>query len=89
MSTSFNSKKVASDIAKGAMHLNPVTMKRYTTDDLKALMRQLLIAQRDIRGAHVSQEDQAQSNMKNRQLQYIHQAISMMNGYAKKHHVRL
>ena len=35
---SFNFKKVAQDIAKGLVHLNPMTMKRYTPADLKALL---------------------------------------------------
>jgi hypothetical protein len=89
MTTSLNPKKIAHDIAKGSVYLNPVTMKRYTTDDLKVLLSQLMIVQREIRATHIPQEDQMMSNARNRQLQHIHQAITMMNGYTKKHHVRL
>ena len=46
MSMSFNPKKVAHDIATGLVHLNPVTLKRYTPDDLKALLSQLVQVQR-------------------------------------------
>lgn len=94
MSTSLNPKKIAGDIAKGMAYLNPVTIKRYTTDDLKSLLSHLLMVQREIRATPIPQEQQSQDNnlaisARNRQLQNINQAITLMNGYAKQHRLRL
>jgi hypothetical protein len=89
MTTSFNPKRVAQDIAKGAVYLNPVTMKRLTADDLKVLRSQLLVVQRETRATQIPQENQIEINVKNRQLQYLQQAVTMLNGYAKKYRLRL
>ena len=89
MTTSFNPKRLAHDIAKGLVYLNPGTLKRYTAGDFKVLLSQLMIVQREIRATHIPQEDQMASNARNRQLQHINQAITMMNSFAKKHRFRL
>lgn len=89
MSMSFNPGKIAQDIAKGLVSLNPRTIKNLLTADVRILYNHLTIVQRKIRASHVPHENTLEVNAKNRQLQRIQQAISMILGYAKKHRFRL
>ena len=86
---SFNPKKVASDIADGLICLNPTVIKRYTEDELKALLSHLTIVQREIRAMIIPLENQMEMNAKNRQLQRIHQTLAMINAHAKKYRLHL
>jgi hypothetical protein len=86
---SFNFKKVAQDIAKGLMQLNPVTMKRYTPADLKALLSHLGRVERETRATQIPQEEILKTKRKNQHLQRIHHAITMVNSYVKKRRLRL
>ena len=89
MSMSFNPKKVAHDIANGLVHLNPVTMKRYTPDNLKALLSHLGHVERETRATQIPQEEIMEIKRKNQHLQHIHHAITMINSYVKKRRLRL
>ena len=89
MSTSFNPRKLAQDIANGLVSLNPSALKRYLTNDLKALLNQLTMVQRKTRATQIPQENTQESNAKNRQLQHIHHAITMIDTYVKKLRRRL
>lgn len=89
MPMAFNPKKIAHDIAKGLVSLNPGTIKNLLTADVRILFNHLTIVQREIRASHVPQENTLEVSAKNRQLQRIQQALSMILGYAKKHRFRL
>ena len=89
MSTSFNPRKLAQDIANGLVSLNPVALKRYLPNDLKTLRSQLTMVERKNRTTQVSQENRQEGNVKNRQLQHLHHAIMMINTYVKKLRLRL
>lgn len=89
MSMAFNPKKVAHDIAHGLVYLNPVTLKRYTPGDLKTLLTHLGRMEREIRATQVPLEETREIQRKNQHLQHIHQAITMINSYVKKHRLRL
>lgn len=86
---SFNPKMMAHDIAKGLVYLNPMRLKKFRPDDLKAILNSLTLVQREVRARQVPQEDTMQIKDKNRQLQHINQAITIINGYVKKHRIRL
>ena len=89
MSMSFNPKKVAHDIANGLVHVNPATLKRYTPDDLKALLSHLIQVERETRIIQIPQEEIMEVKRKNQHLQHIHHAITMVNSYVKKRRLRL
>lgn len=89
MAMSFNPKKLALDIAKGLVSLNPVALKRYLLDDVKALLSQLTMVERKTRATQIPQGNTLESNAKSRQLQHLHHAIMMINAYVKKLRLRL
>ena len=87
MSGSFNPKMLAQDIANGVVYLNPSKLKKYTSEDLVAILSQLHIVQREVRARRISVDQLAETLKKNRQLQSINQAVTIINGYAKKHRI--
>ena len=89
MSGSFNPKMLAHDIAKGLVYLNPSRLKKYRPEDLKAILNQLSIVQREVRARQIPPDQLTEMKEKNRQLQHINQAITIINGYVKKHHIRI
>ncbi len=89
MSTSFNPKKVAHDIANGLVHINPVILKRYTAGDLKVLLSHLIQVERETRCTQIPQEEIMEIARKHQHLQHIHHAVTMMNNYVKKLRLRL
>ena len=86
---SFNPKKVAFDIADGLVCLNPTVIKRYTVDELKALLGHLTVAQREIRATNIPLDQLLEIGAKNRQLQRIHSTLAMINAHAKKYRLHL
>ena len=86
---SFNPKMMAHDIAKGLVYVNPVTLKKYSAQDLKAILSSLSIVQREVRAKQIPQENIMEIKEKNRQLQNLNQAITVINGYIKQHRIRL
>jgi hypothetical protein len=86
MSGSFNSQKLARDVANGVVYLNPSKLKKYKPEELATIVRQLNIVLRKIRASQTPPE---QMKKKNRQLQAINQAVTIINGYAKKHRIRI
>ena len=89
MSGSFNPKILAQDIAKGVVYLNPSKLKKYKPEDLKAIVSQLNIVQREVRARQIPLDQLTEMKKKNRQLQHINQAVTIINGYAKKHRIRV
>lgn len=87
--SSFNPKMLAHDVAKGLMYINPTSLKKYKPDELKVILNQLSIVQREIRAKQVPPDQLMELKEKNRQLQHVNQAITIINGYVKKHHIRL
>ncbi len=80
---------LAHDVAKGLVYINPTSLKKYKPDELKAILNQLSIVQREIRAKQIPQDQLMEMKEKNRQLQHVNQAITIINGYVKKHHIRL
>ena len=86
---SFNPKMMAHDVAKGLVYVNPVTLKKYSAQDLKAILSSMSIVQREVRAKQIPQENIMEIKEKNRQLQNLNQAVTVINGYIKQHHIRL
>ncbi len=85
---SFNPKMLAQDIAKGLVSLNPMRLKKYNAGDLKTILNNLSIVQREIRAQQIPPEETLKIKEKNRQLQNLNQAVTIINGYVKKHNIR-
>ena len=89
MASSFNPKMLAHDVSKGLVYLNPTNLKKYTVADLKNILVHLSIVQREIRAKQIPPEEVMAMKEKNRQLQHINQAITVINSYAKKRHLQI
>ena len=89
MAGSISPKMMAHDIAKGLVHINPMRLKKFRPADLKALLNNLTHVQREVRAKQIPQEEIMEIKEKNRQLQHINQAITIINGYVKKHRIKL
>lgn len=85
MAASFNAKKLAHDITKGLVNLNPTRLKKYRLPDIKALLEQLTAEQRKVRATIIAPGDTMKIKEKNRCLQQTQRAIAMINGYVRKH----
>jgi hypothetical protein len=85
----FNPKMLAHDIARGLVYLNASRLKKYRPDDLKAILNSLTLVQREVRAKQIQPGDTSGMKEKNRQLQHVNQAITIINGYIKKHSIRL
>ena len=89
MGVSFNPKMLAYDIAKGLVSLNPANLKKYTSNDLKAILSHLSLVQREIRAKQIPQDDVMRIKERNRQLQHLNQAITTIHTYVKQRHIQL
>ncbi len=89
MAISGNPKMMSYDIAKGLTHLTAAGLKKYTAQDLKTILNNLSIVQREIRAERVPLEDVMAVKEKNQKLQRLNQAATVINGYAKKRQMRI
>lgn len=89
MGVSFNPKMLAQDVAKGLVYLNPHTLKKYRPEEFKAMLDALMLIQREIRAKQIPQEETAELKERNRQLQHVNQAITIINSYIKQHNIRV
>jgi hypothetical protein len=89
MAISGSPKMLAMDIAKGLTTITAATIKQYTPTDLKTIMTNIGIVQREIRGEQVPLEDVMAVKAKNQKLQRLNQAISTISSYAKQRRIPL
>ena len=84
MAISGNPKKLAQDIAAGFHSLSPPVMKKYTPADLKIILSNLTLVQREIRQTQVSLEDVQLVKEKNMKISRLNQALMVLRSYCKK-----
>ena len=84
MAISGNPKKMAQDIAAGFLRLSPPTLRPYTQADLKVILTNLAIVQREVRQKQVPLEEIDLIKAKNMQLSRINQAEVVLRSYCKK-----
>lgn len=84
MAISGSPKKLAQDIAEGFMSLSPVALKKYTPADLKIILSNLALVQRETRQIQVPQEDALLLKAKNMRLSRIRQGEVVVRSYCKK-----
>lgn len=89
MAIAGNPKKIAQDIADGFVSLSPPSLKRYSPADLKVILTNIGIVQRETRGHQVLQEDVVQIKAKNMRLTRLNQAEVTLRSYCKKSRITL
>ncbi len=87
MSISGNPKKMAQDIADGFVSLSPPSLKRYNPVDLKTILANIAMVQREIRAIQVSLEDVVQLKAKNTRLTRLNQAEVVLRSFCKKYRI--
>ena len=84
MAISGNPKKLAQDIAGGFVSLSPPVLKKYTPADLKIILSNLTLVQREVRQRQVPAEDIPLVKAKNMQISRLNQALMILRSYCKK-----
>jgi hypothetical protein len=84
MAISGNPKKLAQDVAEGFYSLSPPVLKKYTPADLKIILANLTLVQREIRQTQVPLEDVQLVKAKNIQISRLNQALMVLRSYCKK-----
>lgn len=84
MAISGNPKKLAQDVAGGFFSISPPTLKKYTPADLKIILANLLLVQREVRQTQVPLDDVQQVKAKNMQISRLNQALMVLRSYCKK-----
>ncbi len=85
MAIAGNPKKMAEDIAHGLVSLSPPALKRYAPADLKIILSNLGVVQREVRALQVPQEDVVQLKAKNTRLTRLRQAEVVLRSFCKKY----
>ena len=89
MAITGNPKKLAQDIADGFVSLSPPALKRYSPADLKMILTNLGIVQREIRALQVVQDDVVQLKAKNMRLTRLNQAEVVLRSFCKKYRIQI
>jgi len=84
MAIAGSPKKFAQDIAEGFLSLSEPSLKRYTPADLKVILANLGMVQREIRQIQVPMEDTMLVKAKNMRLSRLNQAEMVLRSFCKK-----
>ncbi len=84
MAIAGNPKKLAQDIAKGFQSLSPPGLKKYKPADLKIILSNLTVVQREVRQIQVPLDDIPLVKEKNMQISRLNQALMVLRSYCKK-----
>ena len=87
MAIAGNPKKMAQDIADGFVSLSPPVLKRYIPVDLKVILVNMGLVQREVRALQVPQNDLVQIKAKNTRLTRLNQAEVVLRSYCKKYRI--
>lgn len=77
-------KKWAEDVSEGLHSLNLTSLKRCTPADIKVMMGNLQLVQKELRNLAVPEGDAMALKMKNMKMTRINQALMMINAFVKK-----
>lgn len=84
MAIAGSPKKLAQDIAEGYISLSAPALKKYTPADLKVILTNLAIVQREIRQVQVPTDDAILVKAKNMRLSRLNQAEIVVRSFCKK-----
>ena len=82
MPISGSPKKLANDVASGYQQFTNATLRQYTPEDLKALLFNLNIVLKELRGQQVPLEDNEALKEKNVKMRRINQAINTIQSFS-------
>ena len=84
MAIAGNPKKLAQDIAEGFMSLSAPGLKKYAPADLKIILTNLGVVQREVRAIQVPSEEALLIKAKNMRLSRLRQAEMVLRNFCKK-----
>ena len=84
MAISGNPKKMAQDVAEGFMILSPPVLKKHTVADLRIILNNLALVQRELRQMQIPLEDIQGLKAKNSRLSRLNQAEVVVRSHCKK-----
>jgi len=84
MAIAGSPKKLAQDIADGFLSLSAPSLKKYTPADLKIILANLGMVQRETRQIQVPLEDVLLAKAKNMRLSRLSQAEIVLRSFCKK-----
>lgn len=89
MTISGNPKKFAQAVSDGFVRLSPPMLKGHTAAQLKSLLSNLELVQREIRQVQISQDDIEAVKHKNHRLTRLNQAEMILRNFCKKMRIPL
>jgi hypothetical protein len=89
MAISGNPKKIAQDIADGFVSLSQTGLKRYNPADLKIILNNLQLVQREIRQIQIPLDEVMKIKAKNMRLTRLNQAEVVLRSYCKKQRIAI
>jgi hypothetical protein len=84
MAIAGNPKKIAQDISEGFVSLSVPGLKKYNPADLKIILNNLAIVQREVRSIQVPSEDAMLIKAKNMRVSRLRQAEMVLRTFCKK-----
>ena len=84
MAISGNPKKMAQDVAEGFIIISPPMLKNHTAADMKIILNNLALVQREFRSAQIPLDDIQALKAKNTRLSRLNQAELVVRSYCKK-----
>lgn len=84
MTISANPKKFAQAVSEGFVRLTPPMLKGHTPGQLKTLLSNLGMVQRELRQVQVALDDADAMKQKNYRLTRLNQAEVILRGFCKK-----
>jgi hypothetical protein len=82
-------KKLAKDIADGHLSINQATLKKYQPQELKMLLTNLTIVQREYRAERVEENDFDAVKKKNWRVQNLTRATLVINTFIKHRRIKV
>jgi len=89
MSISGNPKKFAQAVSEGFVRLSPPMLKGHTPGQLKVLLSNLEIVQRELRQVQVALDDVDAVKQKNYRITRLNQAEMILRSFCKKMRIPL
>jgi len=80
---------VARDVAEGFFTINPLVLKKFDPEGVKALHQQLRKLQKEVRGEEFPLHDALAIRHRNTRLQRLYSAITILEHTAKERKIRL
>ena len=84
MAISGNPKKIAQDVSEGFTSFSAPGLKKYTPADLKIILTNLAVVQREVRALQVPSEDALLIKAKNMRISRLRQAEMVLRAFCKK-----